>query len=152
MTRGFTLLEALVYLALLSTLLTGSIASVMLLQSSSARIAASARVTDEGIFVVEKFRYALGRAERIEEPFVGETGPALRVSVRGQEEVWTVIQGTLTVSTATGRYPLTEKASILSELSFARDEHAVSLTFTLSVPVGDGTYLTETFSASAAPP
>lgn len=54
--RGLSLIEVLVYLALFSMLMTGVIASMFHLRSSSDRIEALARLTDEGHFILERYR------------------------------------------------------------------------------------------------
>lgn len=55
--RAFTLIEVLIYFALFSILITGVLASMVELRSGADRIDTSARLTDEGHFILERLQH-----------------------------------------------------------------------------------------------
>lgn len=56
MTRGLSLIETLVYLGLLSLLLTGCLISAYALQETAARNQTMARIEQDGTFIVSRLR------------------------------------------------------------------------------------------------
>ena len=66
--RGFTLLETVVYIALLGFILTGAVASSYKLVSNSSKIDASNNITEEGSFFIKKLSWTLSGANTIAAP------------------------------------------------------------------------------------
>lgn len=69
--RGFTLIETLVYIALLAFLLTAGVLTSYTLATNSDKINTSTSTHDEGNFVLRKIDWALSDAESISLPSSG---------------------------------------------------------------------------------
>jgi hypothetical protein len=67
---GFTLIEAIIYLALFAVIFSGALAAAVNVAESSARSQAKIMVLDEGEFLAAKIRWAFLGAQSVE---VGET-------------------------------------------------------------------------------
>ncbi|MES2007154.1 MAG: prepilin-type N-terminal cleavage/methylation domain-containing protein [Patescibacteria group bacterium] len=80
--RGFTLIEMVIYIALLGVLMTGALTSAANLIQSSGSSSGKASVQEEGSFVQRKLEWALADATSI--PLAsGVCGQALTVNKRG---------------------------------------------------------------------
>jgi type II secretory pathway pseudopilin PulG len=66
--RGFTLIEALIYIALLGLIMTGAVATSYQLAESEASLASDHRVQEEGNFVINKLQWALSGAQTVSAP------------------------------------------------------------------------------------
>lgn len=69
--RGFTLIETLVYIFLLSLLLTGSVLVVFTLATNSDKLNTDTSVHDEGSFVLRKLDWVLGSLSSVSTPSSG---------------------------------------------------------------------------------
>lgn len=79
MTRGFTLIEAIVYIALLALIMTGAVAASYQLLSSSASLNAKNTVGEEGNFVLRKLHWAL--SDMSSAPTIGGSGCSQTISI-----------------------------------------------------------------------
>jgi prepilin-type N-terminal cleavage/methylation domain-containing protein len=70
--KGFTLIETIVYMALLGLIMTGALVSTYELISSSQKSSGKATVQEEGTFVERKFEWAL--SDLASAPAVGGSG------------------------------------------------------------------------------
>ena len=119
MTRGFTLIETLIYLALLGVLTTGAIAALYSVQDAVAGGQTAAGVEDEGGFVLAKIRWAIASADALS---VSDTGEMLTVrrSDAPTKLVFFLQGGTVYITEEDGAdLPLTSARVTASGLSFA---------------------------------
>ncbi len=80
--RGFTLIETVIYIALLSLLLSGTLLAAYGLLSGADRVNANTTVADEGTFVLRKIEWALSSIKSIDTPLAG-TSTTLTVHKTG---------------------------------------------------------------------
>lgn len=66
---GFTLIEAVIYVALFALIMTGALVSIYGILGSSARNQTKAMIAEEGSFLLGKIDWALSGAESISLPF-----------------------------------------------------------------------------------
>lgn len=76
--RGFTLIETLVYIFLLSLLLTGSVLVIFTLATNSDKLNTDTSVHDEGSFVLRKLDWAFGDLKTLTTPASG-VSPTLSI-------------------------------------------------------------------------
>lgn len=81
--RGFTLIEAIVYVALLSIIMGGVLAAVYNLTQGATRITANTTVQEEGNFVLRKVAWALTGLSGITTPLSGTSNTLLVTKVGG---------------------------------------------------------------------
>src|SRR3989344_8176953 len=72
-TRGFTLLETIVYIALLTLIMGGTLAATYELLSGQGRASGRNTTQEEGGFVLGKFAWAMGQIVTIVTPASGTT-------------------------------------------------------------------------------
>lgn len=90
--RGFTLLEALIYLALFAIMMTGVMAGAFGIIESSGRNQAQAMLQEEGNFIIGKIHYALGGASQVTAP--ASTGATLTTTKYDSTSVTVALNGT----------------------------------------------------------
>jgi prepilin-type N-terminal cleavage/methylation domain-containing protein len=89
MSKGFTLIETIIYIALLGVFLSGAVLVAYGLIGSSGRVEGRNTVQEEGNFVLGKMRYALGSASGISVPtaqtliVTRHGGPAAHITLNG---------------------------------------------------------------------
>lgn len=155
--RGVTLLETLLYLALFAFMLTGTFISLANMHESATRIDASARLTDEGNFLLHRLRYIVHAADSISVPARGEQQtrlilllPTGSVSIRAQE-------GRLMYEQDGSLFPLTGSEITVSDLSFERESGtpgrpaALVISFTLFARTATGGVFSRTFTELVYP-
>lgn len=159
--RGFTLIEAIVYLALFSILMSGALVSVYTLLGSSARNQTKATVQEEGSFLIGKIDWALTGAKVINSPAVNTSGNTLIVSrydASLSPVVITVSGGTMSIAVGANpshvlnnsNMPITCPAQgCFSHTSASSDginpENATS-TFTITTRTTEGLPFSQSFS------
>lgn len=79
MNKGFTLIEAIIYTALLGLLMAGAVAATYQLLQGSSTTSANTTVQDEGNFVVRKLDWALTGMNSA--PAIGGSGCAQTISI-----------------------------------------------------------------------
>ena len=77
-TKGFTLLEVLIYIALFSLLMTGAMTTTCNVLEGVARAQTHSMMQEEGGFVLAKIAWVLANAHVVTEPSSGATGTSLR--------------------------------------------------------------------------
>jgi prepilin-type N-terminal cleavage/methylation domain-containing protein len=80
-TRGFTLIEVLLYIAIFGLLMAGTMRVAYALSSSEARDTARAMLQTEGDFILEKFSYAASHASAVSLPIAGKSGTQLSLTM-----------------------------------------------------------------------
>lgn len=93
MQRGFTLIEAIIYVALLSIIMGGVLASVYNLTEGAARVNSNTTLQNEGNFVLRKIDWALSGVSSINTPASGNSN-TLSVTKVGGTQVDVRLQGT----------------------------------------------------------
>lgn len=78
--KGFTLIETMVYLALYAIIMTGALVSVYAIFGSSARNQTKAMVQEEGSFLIGKTDWALSGTQSIALPPANSSGDILQVT------------------------------------------------------------------------
>ena len=78
--NGFTLIETMVYLAIYSIIMTGTLLSVYAIFGSSARNQTKALAQEEGSFLVAKIDWALTGTQTISSPAMNASGDSMTVS------------------------------------------------------------------------
>ncbi|HEY4489004.1 MAG TPA: hypothetical protein VJA87_00780 [Candidatus Paceibacterota bacterium] len=145
--RGLTLIETLMYLALFSMLMTGVIASLLQVKSGTERIEASARLTDEGHFLLERVRYGIEHASaaRIDTDF--------RLVLTSTEiEAFEISDGVLMEVTAGGTLPLNPASTAINDWrAEVADTGEVRISFLLTVHTLSGSPVTSLFRGSFSP-
>ncbi len=122
--RAFTLIEMLVYLAIFSFLISGTLTAVATIQAANARHAADALVLEEGMFLLEVLEHAVAN---------GEDLSALQLA-----------DGVLTYDSAA----VSSNQVLVQNLSLIRSGIPVfvDITFTVQAHANDGTLRSHTFN------
>jgi type II secretory pathway component PulJ len=79
-TRGFTLIEAIIYLALFSILMGGAVVAAYGIFSSATRVGTMTMLQEESDFMLAKIEWVLSGAKAITAPAAGVTGTSLIVA------------------------------------------------------------------------
>lgn len=77
--RAFTLLETIIYIALLSVILTGLMVAVYPLFTGAERNTAKVNAEGEAAFILRKVAWALSSAASVSEPAAGSSGDTLTI-------------------------------------------------------------------------
>lgn len=77
--RGFTLIEAIIYIALLGIVMTGAVAASYQILTGANGLNATNTVGEEGNFVLRKLEWAMSSAQSITTPGVDGWGSALHI-------------------------------------------------------------------------
>mgnify|MGYP003386707486 CR=1 FL=1 len=119
--RGFTLIESVIYIALLGLLITGAVVTAYELVRGASLVDAKNTANEEGVFVMRKVAWALSGAQTISSPITW--GSSLTVSKYDGTTVDMRITGTAIEMRENGASfePITTSNVTVSGLSF----HAV---------------------------
>lgn len=116
--KGMTLIEVILYTALLGSVLASLLTIAYPLLIGAERMAATSRAEGETLFVIRKITWALRVADDIEEPLAGATSSVLRLDT-GAEEI-TFSEGTDEVLFEQGAiYPLTSSRTLVKNITFS---------------------------------
>jgi prepilin-type N-terminal cleavage/methylation domain-containing protein len=118
--KGFTLIEVVIYLALYAIIMTGALVSMYSIFGSSARNQVKAIVQEEGTFLIGKIDWALSGVHTINEPVVPPSptsGNTLSVTKWdtsfGNPIVITVINGNMTMSRGANPTAILNNSNVL---------------------------------------
>ena len=135
---GFTLIESLIYLGILSTfliILAEIFTSSLAVQLSSQ---ATSSVALDGQYILSRLNYDLTRAQVIVQPAnPGDIGNTLALTIGGITHTYTLNGNNLTLTAAAGTNQLNGFDTTVSNLTFARlgnsgGKPAISIDFTLT--------------------
>lgn len=138
MKRGFTIVELLIYMVIMSALLTvlGRILITTLdLQTESE---STSMVETDGRFLLSRLSYDLHRASSIASPTsAGQTAASLGLTIDGQTFTYAVTNSALQLTTPSGSSPLTSPDVAMTNFSVTRlgnpgGKPTVQINFTIS--------------------
>jgi len=168
--EGFTLIEALIYLALFSLIMGGTLAAAYNLAQADGQSSTEAMLQNEGDFVLAKIAWAESGVTSIVAPALGQAGAALSVNkivsfdssgnpvtiplVFSLDQSGTVLQ---VAENGASPEPLTNANVTVSNLSFyyALDSgiggsiQSIGTRFTLSARTPQGRLLSQDFAATS---
>lgn len=119
--RGFTLVELLIYMGLLTSLLlvfTDIFTSIIENQLTSQN---TSNVAEDGRYVYSRFIYDVSRASAITEPLnYGSSSANLRLVIDGQNHLYSLVGNNLMVTEPAGSFQLNGDGSSISALLFTK--------------------------------
>lgn len=136
--RGFTIVEMLLYIGLLSmmiTIMTGLFTSLLDVQLESE---ATSFVEADSRFLFSRLAYDIGRATSITTPVtLGSSSSSMTLLIDEVSYTYTVDNGALVLSTNMGTSSLTSFGTQISNITFTRlgnidGKHAIQIQFTLA--------------------
>lgn len=152
--RGFTLIEALVYLALFSILMGGAVIAAYNLFEAAARGTTRTMLQEETDFLIAKATWAASGAKSITSPSAGTTGGALTVvkwdSSYGNPIVITTNGGNMVMTKSGGAQVVLNNTNVsVTHFSVTHDlgagdgfsPESVTVALTLSARASDGALL-----------
>lgn len=157
--QGFTLIEAVIYIALFSLLFGGAVLAAYNVIEGSGRSQARAVLEQEGSFVLAKINWALSGANSIQIPAPGAPAPSLLVSrwisvASTTPLIFDLDNGHLRI-TGTGTPVILNTSSVLVTSLFFKDippsngqPEGVSASTTLQILTPNGAVISEDFSAT----
>jgi len=149
--RGFTLIETLVYLALFVLLVFGALSSLYAMQGASARIIASATITDEAQFVLHTIRWYVANSSTVTTPLPDSVDGMLVLTMSGGDVLFDRIGASLVRSHAGTNLPVTGSVQV-SDLSFVRSPLSVDgsssfiISFSMTARATTGQLMSEHFT------
>lgn len=135
---GYSLIEILLYMGLLSIFLFGMTELFVSSLSINIESEATSSVEQDGRYLLSRLRYDLTRATAITTPAsVGGTGSTLVITIGGVANTYSLNSGNLRVSDGTNTYQLNSSRTTVSNLNFQRlgnvgGKNTVTVTYTLS--------------------
>jgi len=151
--KGFTLIEAILYVAIFGILLTALLGASVTLVQSSGQGNTIAMLSEEGNFLLNKLSYELSNATLVDAPLLGQSGNSLTV----QADMFTagpLRDGLYITQGLTQPQMLNNSNTWISGLWFyheAADDSApesVGVHFTLHARSGTGRVLSQDFYAT----
>jgi len=120
-TKGFTLVELLIYMGLLTVLIlifTDIFTSIIDNQLSSRN---TSNVADDGRYIFSRFIYDVGRAQAITQPSTyGSSSAVLNLTIDGQNHSYELQNNNIVVTNPDGSYSLNGYGSSISGLLFTK--------------------------------
>lgn len=148
MKRGFTIVELLIYMVIMSTLLTvlgGVLITTLDVQTESQ---STSVVEADGRFLLAHLSYDLHRASGLTTPAAaGQTATSLGLTIGGQTSTYAVTDSVLQLTTPSDTSPLTSPDVVVSNFSATRLGNpggipTVQINFTISHGLETRTYQT----------
>ncbi len=153
--KGFTLIETIVYLALFSILMTGIIASVYALMESGDRNQTKAMLQEEKEYLLGKLNWALSGAQTVSTPVAGFSGTSLNIVKYDGTPVTLSRVGTkMTFKTTGAPVDLNNDSVMVTNLVFIHtyaggaNPESVEAGFTLTATSTNGMTITQTASTT----
>jgi prepilin-type N-terminal cleavage/methylation domain-containing protein len=159
-TRGFTLIEMLMYIGLFGIVMTGAIVGMYGFLESAGRNETRAVMEEEGNFLLGKIRWAVSQANAIEEPFADASGTALLLGTSDSADDPIRFEGTgsdISMSRAGAGADILNSSNVsIADLSFTHTydtgpyeiPESVEVAFIISARTPDGQTLSEEFSGT----
>lgn len=155
-TRGFTLIEALMYMALFGIIIGGAVTAAYSIAEASTRSVTRSLVQEEGNFLVAKIGWVLSGARAVDDPAVGNTGPSLSVTkwdtAIAHPIVVQLVGTDMTISRGTNPASILNNDNVqVSALSFSHafgggtDPESVEASFTVSARTPTGQIVNQNF-------
>jgi prepilin-type N-terminal cleavage/methylation domain-containing protein len=148
MTQGFTLIEVIVYLALFSILMAGSLSAAFALCESSGHERTRAFLLEEGNFIIAKTEWELSGAELVTSPSAGNSGATLSIErVSGYDSAGTPITHTVVFDPVTlvGGRVLVTSVRLYHAASTGSDPESVGISVTLASRTEQGAPTNQSF-------
>ena len=154
--KGFTLIEMLIYLALYSIIIFGAVAAVYGIFESTARNQTAAMVEEEGAYLISKIDWALESASLVSIPAVSTSGAQLTIQNYDGATLTFASSGE-SMSIKNGDYAtelLNNANTSIIDLSFAHTSASqnglypeeLSASFTIVATTSEGSALSRSFS------
>jgi len=125
---GFTLIETIIYIALLGFIIGGGLIAVFNILEGSGRTREAMYREQEAYFIGRKIDAILSEATSISEPGPGGTSDTLTVNAPGGSVTVSLINEKIVLERGGEEYPLNSALSLASGLSF--ESHIASSTMT----------------------
>lgn len=135
---GFTLVEMLIYLGLLSIFLLLMVDLFVAILNIRSESEVNGAVEQDSSFILSRIQYDLARADSIQEPAaLGVSGSRLRLTINGAAYIYDLTEGDLSLTDGTGIGNLNSSETSVSALSFLRTgnpggKDLVRVSFTVS--------------------
>jgi hypothetical protein len=114
--KGFTIFEALIYIALFTVIIGGSVASAYQIFAGTAQVQRIAERENELNFIMRKFDWALNGASQVTEP----SNDTLRVLKDGSVYEFTLTSGVVSMTVGgTDTYELSNEWVDISDINFS---------------------------------
>jgi prepilin-type N-terminal cleavage/methylation domain-containing protein len=154
--RGFTLLESLIYIALLGVIMSGAFAGIELITESTGRSQAQALLEIEGNFLMKKIAYAIQHSQKILVPEqVASSNQLSLVTDLGAADTLYLQNSALIYDEHADPLPLSNNEVMLTQLLFRRtvsmpgDPESIQTTFRISTKSSNGQVFYEDFSSTS---
>ena len=119
--NGFTLVELLIYMGLLTVLIlifTDIFTSIIDNQLSARN---TSNVADDGRYIYSRFKYDVGRAQDITQPSsYGSSSASMVLNINGQSYTYSLVNNNLVVTSPSGAFALNGYGSSISGLLFTK--------------------------------
>jgi Tfp pilus assembly protein PilW len=130
--KGTTLVELLIYMALLAILLVTLTDMLVAILNIKVESEATSNVEQDGRYVIERLVYDIRKADAINSPSLGGTSSSLSITVDGGTYSYAVSGDYLQLANTYGTNNLNGNTSVISNTSFKRLGNSVKLQFDVS--------------------
>lgn len=135
--KGFTLVELLLYMGIFTILLT--VITTIFTQSIDTQLEsqATSSVEQDGRYILAKLIYDINRASSITSPTLGNSASSLQIVVNGVTQTYQLSSGNLTITDSNGTNNLNGFDTSISNLSFRQlgnvgGKNSIRINFTAS--------------------
>lgn len=153
---GFTLIELVIYLGITMTLLLLLMELLAAIFSAQLTSNATSAVASDGRYIYTRLIYDINRAESVSIPAnLGDTSQTLEATVNGNQIVYSIINGNLTITDQQDTNTLNSIDTNISNVSFKRvgnanGKHTFQIKYTISSNIQDnGTQEVKSFQTTA---
>ena len=151
--KGFTLIETLLYIALLGIIIGGSIIASYSLMGVAARARTASNIEDEGNFLMAKLDWALNQTKSINQPGPNTSGQELYlITLDDNRLIFSVDSGKkLNLQTNNSpALPLNNNETQITNVNFIRQTatgqtDSITINFSLKMLTQNGSPLTQNF-------
>ena len=146
--NGFTLIEVIIYLALFSILMAGSLSAAFALCESGGHERTRAFLLEEGNFIVAKTEWELSSAELVTNPSAGNSGTTVsleRVSGYDSNGIPVTTAVMFDPATLVGGRVLLSSVHFYHSAETNTNPESVGLSFTLAMRTEQGAIISQSF-------